>query len=61
MKEWNSQAVLEKHFNLAITVPESDDALREARSQVFFMNTFAKPLLDLTVQAIPGQSHFCST
>lgn len=55
MKEWTSQAVLEKHLDLPATVQPSDDPLVEARSQVFFINTFAKPLLDLTVRAVPGE------
>ena len=54
MQEWTSQAYLEKYFGLPSTVQPSDNPLTEAKSQVFFISAYAKPLLDLTVQAIPG-------
>lgn len=60
MEEWTSQAILEKHLDLPCTVQPSDNPLSEARSQVFFITTFAKPLLDLMVQAIPGESQYVS-
>ncbi|KAJ6627986.1 hypothetical protein B0H10DRAFT_1993127 [Mycena sp. CBHHK59/15] len=53
MREWNSQALLEKHHQLPPTVEASDHPLKEVHSQIFFIPKFAKPLLDLTVQAVP--------
>jgi hypothetical protein len=53
-EEWTSQVHLEEHFHLPATVKPSTNALGEANSQIFFINTFAKPLLDLTAKAIPG-------
>ncbi|KIK68464.1 hypothetical protein GYMLUDRAFT_719559 [Collybiopsis luxurians FD-317 M1] len=53
MGEWTSQAMLEKFMDLPCTVQCSDDPLTEASGQVFFINTFAKPLLELMVEAIP--------
>ena len=60
MGEWTSQAMLEKFMDLPCTVQCSDDPLTEASGQVFFINTFAKPLLELMVEAIPGESYICS-
>lgn len=51
--EWTSQVHLEVHFHLPTTVVPSTDDLGEAKSQIFFIKTFAKPLLDLTAKAIP--------
>ena len=56
MEEWAAQASLEKHFRLPPTVQPSDDPLAEAKSQVFFINAFAKPLLELTSRGIPRES-----
>ncbi|KAJ3969566.1 hypothetical protein EV361DRAFT_849903 [Lentinula raphanica] len=53
MGEWTSQAMLEKYMNLPCTTQCSDDPLSEANGQVFFINTFAKPLLQLMVEAVP--------
>lgn len=53
MQEWSSQAKLEQHYSLQQTVQASSDPLAEAKSQIFFTSMFAKPLLDLTVRAIP--------
>ena len=55
MEEWLSQALFEKHLHLPTTVQSSDSPLNIAKSQVFFITAFAKPLLDLTVKAIPGE------
>jgi hypothetical protein len=55
-QEWNSQAYLEKYCGLPATVQPSDNPLIEAKGQVFFISTFVKPLLDLTIQAVPGIS-----
>jgi hypothetical protein len=57
MEEWTAQASLEKHFQLPATVKPSVDSITEAKGQVFFINAFAKPLLELTARAIPGESH----
>jgi len=56
MEEWTAQASLEKHCQLPPTVKPSDgDPVSEAKGQVFFINAFAKPLLELTARAIPGE------
>ncbi|KAJ8082793.1 3',5'-cyclic-nucleotide phosphodiesterase [Marasmius tenuissimus] len=53
MGEWSSQAMLEKCMHLPTTVQASDDPLMEAKGQLFFINTFAKPLLELVTEAVP--------
>lgn len=55
MEEWTSQALLEKYLDLPPSVQPSDDPIIEAKSQVFFITNFAKPLLDLAVEAVPGK------
>lgn len=55
MGEWTSQAMLEKCMDLPTTVQCSGDPLSEANGQVFFIDTFAKPLLELVVEAVPGE------
>lgn len=55
MREWNSQAILEKHHQLPPTVESSDHPMKEVHSQIFFIPNFVKPLLDLTMQAVPGK------
>lgn len=42
-------------MDLPCTVQCSDDPLSEANGQVFFIDTFAKPLLQLVNQAVPGE------
>ena len=37
------------------SVKEEVDPLSEAKSQVWFIETFAKPLFNLTASGIPGQ------
>lgn len=53
MEEWSCQAVLEQHLQLPPSVSASDNPLAEAKSQVFFIETFAKPLFLLTSSGIP--------
>ncbi|KAL0573634.1 3',5'-cyclic-nucleotide phosphodiesterase [Marasmius crinis-equi] len=53
MGEWSSQAMLEECMHLPPTVQASDDPLIEAKGQLFFINTFAKPLLELVVESVP--------
>ncbi|KAJ7634630.1 hypothetical protein FB45DRAFT_829942 [Roridomyces roridus] len=60
MREWNSQAILEKHHQLPTTVESSDHPLKEVHSQIFFIPKFAKPLLDLTVQAVPEMQPYAA-
>jgi hypothetical protein len=55
MEEWSGQAWLEQHLQLPATVKPSEDASSAAKGQVFFINGFAKPLLELTARAIPGE------
>ena len=59
MEEWLCQAVLEQHLQLPPSVSASDNPLAEAKSQVFFIETFAKPLFLLTSSGIPGMSTSC--
>jgi len=62
MQEWTAQALLEEEYHLKQTVMCSNDPLKEAESQIFFISTFAKPLLELTVRAAPNLSmyyHHC--
>lgn len=58
MEEWASQALYEKYLHLPPTVQSNDSPINEAKSQVFFITAFAKPLLDLTIQAIPEMKPF---
>ncbi|KAF8869923.1 hypothetical protein CPB84DRAFT_1648634, partial [Gymnopilus junonius] len=54
--EWTAQAHLEESYHLQQTVPvsfASYDPIKEADSQIFFIRTFARPLLELTQRAIP--------
>jgi hypothetical protein len=37
------------------SVKEEVDPLSEAKSQVWFIETFARPLFELTASGIPGQ------
>ncbi|KAF9269705.1 HD-domain/PDEase-like protein [Marasmius fiardii PR-910] len=53
MGEWSSQAMLERCMHLPTTVQATDDPLTGAKGQIFFISTFAKPLLELTVEAVP--------
>ncbi|KAG7095349.1 hypothetical protein E1B28_006109 [Marasmius oreades] len=53
MGEWSSQAMLEKCMHLPTTVQASDDPMTGAKGQIFFINAFAKPLLELVVEAVP--------
>jgi hypothetical protein len=41
------------------SVKEEVDPLSEAKSQVWFIETFAKPLFDLTATGIPGPLPIC--
>jgi hypothetical protein len=62
MREWTAQALLEQEYHLKQSVTSSDDPLKEAESQIFFISFFAKPLLELTVRAAPNLSmyyHHC--
>lgn len=58
MQEWTAQALLEEEFRLQQTVMSSDDPLKEAESQIFFITTFAKPLLQLTEKVVPELSMY---
>lgn len=58
MEEWTAQKDLEEHFCLETSVQPSAEPLGVAKSQKFFISTFAKPLLDLSVQAIPEMARY---
>lgn len=53
MQEWTAQAQLEEELQLQSTVKSSDDPIKEAEGQIFFISYFAKPLLELTEKAVP--------
>jgi hypothetical protein len=54
MVEWTSQASLEKQYHLPPSVAPSDSPITQVRGQIFFISNFAKPLMDLVAQAVPG-------
>lgn len=58
MHEWAKQASYEKSLAFKPSVQESTSPLKEAKSQVFFIDHFAQPLLDLTTRAIPEMKKF---
>lgn len=55
MDEWAKQAIYEKSLAFKPSVQESTSPLKEAKSQVSFIARFARPLLQLTAQAVPGE------
>ncbi|KAF8483483.1 hypothetical protein DFH94DRAFT_818837 [Russula ochroleuca] len=57
-EEWTSQATLERHLHMIPSVKEEVDPLSEAKSQVWFIETFAKPLFDLTASGIPETAKY---
>ncbi|KAI0031340.1 hypothetical protein K488DRAFT_52260 [Vararia minispora EC-137] len=58
--EWTSQAVLEQYLNMPASLNPTEGPLSEARSQVFFIETFALPLFKLTGQGIPPAAPYAS-
>jgi hypothetical protein len=56
--EWTAQAALEKALRLPATVNPSAEPIAEAKSQVFFISTFAGPLFNLTTRGIPELSPY---
>ena len=56
MQEWKAQANLEEEYDLKPSVMSSTDPIKEAESQIFFINHFLKPMLQLTVKAVPEMS-----
>ncbi|KAI9463022.1 hypothetical protein F5148DRAFT_1300007 [Russula earlei] len=59
-EEWTSQATLERHLHMIPSVKEEADPLSEAKSQVWFIDTFAKPLFDLTASGIPETAEYAN-
>ncbi|KAF8504419.1 hypothetical protein F5888DRAFT_1605950 [Russula emetica] len=59
-EEWTSQATLERHLHMIPSVKEEVDPLSEAKSQVWFIETFAKPLFDLTATGIPETAKYAN-
>ena len=55
MEEWAKQAIYEKSLAFKPSVQESTSPLKEAKSQVSFIARFARPLLQLTARAVPGE------
>ncbi|PBK67451.1 HD-domain/PDEase-like protein [Armillaria solidipes] len=60
MAEWTSQAQYEKSLALPCTVQSSETPLSEANSQVFFIKTFARPLLELVAKAVPEMQMYAA-
>lgn len=58
--EWSSQLLLEKHLHLPPSVKPSDSRVGEAKGQIWFNNTFARPLFELVAQGIPCECSFSS-
>jgi hypothetical protein len=54
MGEWISQANLERVLDLPVSVLANDDNLSEAKGQLFFISVFARPLLELVANRVPG-------
>ena len=55
MEEWLAQKRMEDYLCVQSSVYPSSDPLGICKSQIFFISTFAKPLLDITVRAVPGE------
>lgn len=58
--EWSSQLLLEKHLHLPPSVKPSDTRVGEAKGQIWFNNTFARPLFELVAQGVPCESFLSS-
>ncbi|KAH0826694.1 hypothetical protein J3R83DRAFT_5086 [Lanmaoa asiatica] len=58
MAEWNCQASLERLWQLPPSVQPSETPLAQVRGQIFFISTYAKPLLDITAKGIPEMQQF---
>ncbi|KAG9309586.1 hypothetical protein JVU11DRAFT_10567 [Chiua virens] len=58
MTEWDCQASLERMWQLPPSIQPSDTPLAQVRGQIFFVSTFAKPLLDITAKGIPEMQKF---
>lgn len=64
MAEWTYQASLEKRWSLPPSVTPSECPLDQVRGQIFFIGSYAKPLMDLVAQAVPEMEIFacqCTT
>ncbi|KAG2341633.1 HD-domain/PDEase-like protein [Suillus weaverae] len=64
MAEWTYQASLEKRWSLPPSVTPSECPLDQVRGQIFFIGSYAKPLMDLVAQAVPEMETFacqCTT
>lgn len=64
MSEWTYQASLEKRWSLPPSVTPSECPLDQVRGQIFFIGSYAKPLMDLVAQAVPEMEVFacqCTT
>ncbi|KAI0051358.1 HD-domain/PDEase-like protein [Auriscalpium vulgare] len=60
MNEWTEQASLEQQLQLPPSVTASEDPMTAAKSQIWFIETFAKPLFDLTAAAIPETAEYAA-
>ncbi|KAG1753517.1 uncharacterized protein EDB91DRAFT_401488 [Suillus paluster] len=58
MLEWAAQASLEKHCQLPPSVTPSECPLDQVRGQIFFIDSFAKPLMELVTKAVPEMETF---
>ncbi|KAL4079509.1 hypothetical protein J3A83DRAFT_1110620 [Scleroderma citrinum] len=60
MAEWTSQASLEKHWHLKPSVQPSASPLAQVQGQIFFISTFAKPLMDVSALLVPEMQQFAN-
>jgi len=58
MNEWSKQASYEKSLAFKPSVQESTSPLKEAKSQVFFIDNFGQPLLALMTRSVPEMRKF---
>ncbi|KAF9225714.1 HD-domain/PDEase-like protein [Gyrodon lividus] len=58
MAEWNCQASLEKLWQLPPSVQTLECPLAQVRGQIYFISTFAKPLMDITAKGVPEMQKF---
>ncbi|TFL04785.1 hypothetical protein BDV98DRAFT_331228 [Pterulicium gracile] len=57
-KEWFCQQSLENRFKLPSTVYPSNDPLKIAEGQIWFINAYTLPLLLLTTEGIPEMTRY---
>jgi len=56
LEEWATQALLERHLGLPVSVVADANEKVQADGQINFINMFVLPLLERVSEAIPGMS-----